>query len=284
MSGVVIGMDPHKRSATIEVIDDRSRSSRRDATARTPSATKRCSWPAAGSPTGSGRSRRVAESAHRAAPVRRRRDRARRASEAVRPGAGVRHRAGPQDRPGRRAQRRGGRATKPRPTAGWPPTTPTVVLRLLVDRRDELARAHTETVSRIHHLLLELIPSGAKKFLTRGQASRLLRTAPPPVGVLARTATISPVSSSTSSPPSNAKIRAADKQLRQLVTAHGSSLTDLYGIGPSEAARLIGDISRVRTAAHLASCNGTAPLEDRRRRPGRVSTRVRRGWLGEWAR
>jgi hypothetical protein len=53
----------------------------------------------------------------------------------------------------------------------------TVVLRLLVDRRDELGRARTEVVSRIHHLLLELIPGGAKKFLTRGQASYLPRTA-----------------------------------------------------------------------------------------------------------
>jgi hypothetical protein len=47
----------------------------------------------------------------------------------------------------------------------------TVVLRLLVDRRDELGRARTETVSHIHHLLLELIPDGAKRFLIRGQAS-----------------------------------------------------------------------------------------------------------------
>jgi transposase len=31
---------------------------------------------------------------------------------------------------------------------------PRVVLRLLVDRRDELGRARTETVSGIHHLLL----------------------------------------------------------------------------------------------------------------------------------
>ena len=49
----------------------------------------------------------------------------------------------------------------------------TVALRLLVDRRDELGRARTEVVSRIHQLLLELIPGGAKKFLTRGQASYL---------------------------------------------------------------------------------------------------------------
>jgi hypothetical protein len=46
----------------------------------------------------------------------------------------------------------------------------------------------------------------------------------------------------------------ASFKLRQLVAAHGSTLTDLYGIGPSAAARLIGDIvgragpaQRVRT-------------------------------------
>ena len=62
----------------------------------------------------------------------------------------------------------------------------------------------------------------------------------------------------------DAKIRAANKQLRQLVTATGSSLSELNGIGPSGAARLIGDIgdiARFRTAAHFASWNGTAPIE-----------------------
>jgi hypothetical protein len=63
----------------------------------------------------------------------------------------------------------------------------TVALRLLVDHRDELGRTRTEIVSRIHQLLLELIPGGAKKFLTRGQASYLLRTAPEPVGIVAET-------------------------------------------------------------------------------------------------
>ncbi|MFL6116287.1 MAG: transposase [Catenulispora sp.] len=62
----------------------------------------------------------------------------------------------------------------------------------------------------------------------------------------------------------DAMIKAADQQLRRLVAAAGSSLTDLNGIGPSTAARLIGDvgdIDRFATAAHLASWNGTAPIE-----------------------
>ena len=46
----------------------------------------------------------------------------------------------------------------------------TVALRLLVDRRDQLGRARTELVSRLHHLLLELVPGGAKKDLSAQQA------------------------------------------------------------------------------------------------------------------
>jgi transposase len=140
----------------------------------------------------------------------------------------------------------------------------TVAIRLLVDRRDELGRARTEVISRIHQLLLELIPGGAKKFLSRGQASYLLRTAPEPVGVVAQTRHQLAAELIEELTVTDGKIKAADKQLRQLVAAAGSTLSDLNGIGPSGAARLIGDvgdISRFRTAAHFASWNGTAPIE-----------------------
>ncbi|MCX2952821.1 IS110 family transposase [Lentzea sp. NEAU-D7] len=46
------------------------------------------------------------------------------------------------------------------------PDDHTVALRLLVDRCDELGRARTDTVNRLHKLLTELIPGGAKKFLS----------------------------------------------------------------------------------------------------------------------
>ncbi|HEX5595896.1 MAG TPA: transposase [Micromonosporaceae bacterium] len=49
----------------------------------------------------------------------------------------------------------------------------TVAIRLLVDRRDQLGRARTEVVSRLHHLLLELVPGGAKKDLSAPQAPPL---------------------------------------------------------------------------------------------------------------
>jgi transposase len=140
----------------------------------------------------------------------------------------------------------------------------TVALRLIVDRRAELGRTRTEVVNRIHQQLLELLPGGAKKFLTRGQASYLLRTAPAPTGVVAQTRHQLARELIDELTTIDAKIKAADKQLRQLVAATGSSLPELNGIGPSGAARLIGDIgdiARFATAAHFASWNGTAPLE-----------------------
>jgi transposase len=55
----------------------------------------------------------------------------------------------------------------------------TVALRLLVDRRDGLGRARTDTINRLHRLLLELVAGGAKKFLSAPQARALLATVRP---------------------------------------------------------------------------------------------------------
>lgn len=54
-----------------------------------------------------------------------------------------------------------------------------VVMGMLVDRRDELDRARTQTVNRLHRLLLELFPGGAKKFLSTTQARALVATTKP---------------------------------------------------------------------------------------------------------
>ena len=48
------------------------------------------------------------------------------------------------------------------------------VLRVLADRRRSLGEDHTRIVSQLHHLLLELIPGGAKKDLSAAQAKALL--------------------------------------------------------------------------------------------------------------
>ena len=54
-----------------------------------------------------------------------------------------------------------------------------VALRLLTDRRDELSHLRVQTVNRLHRLLTELIPGGAKRDLSALQAKRLLATVKP---------------------------------------------------------------------------------------------------------
>jgi transposase len=139
----------------------------------------------------------------------------------------------------------------------------TVALRLLVDRRDQLGRARTEALSRLHHLLLELVPGGAKKYLSAPQARALLNTVRPRdvVGKTRRWLASELIHELT---VLDKKIKIANEELTDLVKATGSRLQDLNGIGPSSAARLVGDVGdihRFASRAHFASWNGTAPID-----------------------
>jgi transposase len=143
------------------------------------------------------------------------------------------------------------------------PDDHSVALRMLADRRDELGAARTATVSRLHRLLLELIPGGAKRFLSVTQARTLLATVRPRdlVGKTRRQLAAELI---TELATLDKKIKAADKQLTDLLIETGTGLMNLYGIGPSGAARLLGDIGNINrfpTAGHFASWNGTAPID-----------------------
>jgi transposase len=54
-----------------------------------------------------------------------------------------------------------------------------VVLRLLVDRRDELSRRRVQALNRLNRLLAELIPGGVKRDLSALQAKALLASVRP---------------------------------------------------------------------------------------------------------
>ena len=139
----------------------------------------------------------------------------------------------------------------------------TVALRLLVDRRDELGTARTQTVNRIHRLLLDLLPGGAKKDLSAMQAKALLATVRPRdvVGKTRRRLAAELIGELASI---DKRIKTADRELNELIDTTGSTLRQLHGIGPSNAARLlgdVGDISRFADRGRFASWNGTAPLD-----------------------
>jgi len=140
-----------------------------------------------------------------------------------------------------------------------------VALRLLVDRRDELSRARTQTINRLHRLLLELVPGGAKRFLRAAQAKAILDAitiaADDVAGRVRHQIAYELLTEVTTL---DRKIKDSDKTLRAAVTATGTNLLDLNGIGPAGAARILGDvldISRFATRSRFASWNGTAPLD-----------------------
>jgi transposase len=137
------------------------------------------------------------------------------------------------------------------------------LLRILVDRRRALGEDHTRMISQLHALLLELIPGGAKKDLSAAQAKKLLATVRPrdAAGKTRRRVAVEMIGDLEKI---YARSKAADKELAALIATTATTLQSLHGIGPSGTARLlveVGDISRFPTKAHFASWNGTAPID-----------------------
>jgi transposase len=139
----------------------------------------------------------------------------------------------------------------------------TVVLRLLSDRRDDLVAGRTRTLSRLHVLLADLQPGGANRELTATRAAACC------VGsARSRWWTSNANASLASCWPmcvaSTARSRPASQAIRTAVHQHGTTLTEVFGVGPVLAAKLLGhagDITRFPDRDHFASSTGTAPVE-----------------------
>ena len=143
------------------------------------------------------------------------------------------------------------------------PEDQTVILRLLSERRDDLARERTRLLNRLHQLLRELIPGGADTDLSADKAATVLRRVQPATATdacrrdLAKDLLID-------LRRLDAQIKTNETHTRDALAAAGSTLPTLHGIGVVLAAKLlghIGDATRFPTAGHFASYTGTAPLD-----------------------
>ena len=112
------------------------------------------------------------------------------------------------------------------------------VLRVLAGRRRALGEDHTRMICQLHRLLLELIPGGAKKALSAAQARALLaRVRPRTVAGQARRRVAAELIADLERTCQRKK--AAGKEPTAAVKATGATLMTLDGIGPSGAARLL---------------------------------------------
>ena len=134
------------------------------------------------------------------------------------------------------------------------------VLRLLVDRRRRIGEDHTRMVCQLHVLLLQLIPGGAKRDLSAAQARALLAGIRPNdlAGKTCKRVAMELVVDLE-------RLYTRKKQAnKELVKTTGTRLLGLHGIGPSGAARLlveVGDVTRFPTRGHFASWTGTAHVD-----------------------
>jgi transposase len=136
-------------------------------------------------------------------------------------------------------------------------------LRMLADRREELTRQRVQTVNRLHRLLSELTPGQAKKDITTGQAKAILSSVRPRdlAGKTRRRLAAEQLAELVSV---EKKIKTLTTELKVMVQARGSTLMELPGVGPVVAARIladVGDVARFADRNRFASWTGTAPLD-----------------------
>jgi transposase len=139
----------------------------------------------------------------------------------------------------------------------------TVALRLLSERRRDLVRTRTQTVNRVHQLLMELIPAGAPRNLTAAKAKALLATVRPRdvAGKARRALAVDYIDDITAL---DRKLKSIEARITDAVAATGTTLTEIVGVGPITAALILGEtgsISRFPNNDHYASYTGTAPLD-----------------------
>jgi transposase len=137
------------------------------------------------------------------------------------------------------------------------------VMRLWAKRRRDLARTRNRVVCRLHSLLLELVPGGIPGQLYASKAEALLAAHEPDGAVeLARRELAAEMLVDLRR--IDEQMREAKKRLATAVAASGSTLSELYGVGPVVAAIVIGetgDVRRFSSRDRFAAYNATAPVE-----------------------
>ena len=136
-------------------------------------------------------------------------------------------------------------------------------LRLLADRREALTRRRVQIVDRLQALLAELLPGQAKKDITPLQAKAMLAGVRPR-DIAGKTRRRIAAEELAELVAVDSKIKKATAELKAMVLARDSRLMDLRGVGPVVAARIladVGDVTRFADRNRFASWTGTAPLD-----------------------
>jgi transposase len=137
------------------------------------------------------------------------------------------------------------------------------VLKVWAKRHRDLGRARNQVACRLHAVLCELLPGGISKEITAAKAAAVLEQSEPSGAVeVARCELAAEFLEDLRR--FDVQMRDTKKKLAVVVKAAGTTLTEIFGVGPVVAATVIGDVtnvSRFPGRDHFAAYNGTAPIE-----------------------
>jgi transposase len=138
-----------------------------------------------------------------------------------------------------------------------------MVLKVWSKRHRDLGRLRTQVACRLHAVLCELVPGGVRKEITAAHAARILEAAEPAGAVeIARWELASDFLEDLRR--IDTQMSQTKKKLAAAVKVSGTTLTEVFGVGPVIAATVLAevqDVSRIPTRDRFAAYNGTAPVE-----------------------
>jgi transposase len=137
------------------------------------------------------------------------------------------------------------------------------VLRLLAKRNQDIGDLRTKLVCRLHNVIASLSPGGIAKELNASDADSLLDAFEPasPAEHVRHQLALEVLDDVRRL---DGQLKESHRRMKSAVQASGTSLTDVFGIGPVLACALIGytgDVSRFANRDQFAAYNGTAPVE-----------------------
>src|SRR5207249_4555120 len=106
-------------------------------------------------------------------------------------------------------------------------------------RHRDLGRARNQVACRLHAVLCDLVPGGVAKEISAAQAARILEQAAPS-GAVAQARAELAAEFLAGLRRLDAQLRDTRKKLAAAVKASGTTLTQVFGVGPVVAGTIVG--------------------------------------------
>jgi transposase len=121
------------------------------------------------------------------------------------------------------------------------PNDTAMVFKLLSDRRQQLVEQRIATVNRLHQLIQELLPGGASKRLTAKKARELLSTVRPRQTV-AKTRKALALEQLADLEHLDVKLKQMQTRIAEALKEHPSHVEDVFGLGAVTTAVILGEV------------------------------------------